>query len=399
MPAQTAACPCPYVYILADKEVRCYDPALPAGPKNPSKTNIPAIGTGGLALLPKLNSRKPIPTFYATNRGTFWWWNGSSWKDTKDATGTPFGVNIAGCGSRIYNLEGRTGKIFVYDGKGPAKYLSTATEFKGGGPYDLVCDEECNFYLLRTQVPNQALLCYDPSGKLIQSYNLKGMPNVKGGAGFAMVGNKVYAQVATGPGIYVGTITGNSVSFVFLNTFKSNSNDFASCPIDSQRIIRTLAERDSVEHQKKITASIIDSAAHIAPSAPKLARKNGVKSAELKIGEWMELKNISFKTGEAVLLPNSFEELDTLALILNREKRCKLEIFGFTDNSGNEATNKQLSLARAAAVLAYLVAAHVPADRLNAQGAGSSHPIANNTTEQGRMANRRVEIKVLELTD
>ncbi len=66
-----------------------------------------------------------------------------------------------------------------------------------------------------------------------------------------------------------------------------------------------------------------------------------------------------------------------------------------TDNQGNENFNIKLSARRAEAVKKYLISKGVPADILDTKGFGSSKPIADNSTEEGRSKNRRVEFIIL----
>lgn len=86
-----------------------------------------------------------------------------------------------------------------------------------------------------------------------------------------------------------------------------------------------------------------------------------------------------------------------LAAIASAAGYCRgsLSIAGHTDNVGRAAANTSLSLRRAEAVRAELIARGVAAERLVAQGMGAADPIATNGSEQGRARNRRIEIRTL----
>jgi outer membrane protein OmpA-like peptidoglycan-associated protein len=71
-----------------------------------------------------------------------------------------------------------------------------------------------------------------------------------------------------------------------------------------------------------------------------------------------------------------------------------ITIEGYTDNRGLPEKNRALSANRAGAVKSYLVQHGVPEGRLTATGRGQDSPIADNGTEAGRAANRRVELKI-----
>ncbi len=104
------------------------------------------------------------------------------------------------------------------------------------------------------------------------------------------------------------------------------------------------------------------------------------------------LKNVLFETGEAVLLPTSFPELDATADYLIRTPGIKIVVSGHTDNIGSEKQNLELSEKRAKAVLDYLVSKSIDPGRISHKGHGSTQPIADNNTEEGRKQNRRVEL-------
>lgn len=70
----------------------------------------------------------------------------------------------------------------------------------------------------------------------------------------------------------------------------------------------------------------------------------------------------------------------------------KIGVEGHTDNVGTPASNKTLSEARAKSVVTAIVSQGISADRLTPVGFGQDKPVADNTTEEGRAKNRRVEL-------
>jgi len=88
--------------------------------------------------------------------------------------------------------------------------------------------------------------------------------------------------------------------------------------------------------------------------------------------------------------------LDHIAKRLKEEnKNVYLEIQGFTDHSGDSKHNHELGADRADAVMRYLNQRGVPANRMSTISYGEENPVADNNTEEGRAANRRVKIIVL----
>jgi len=116
----------------------------------------------------------------------------------------------------------------------------------------------------------------------------------------------------------------------------------------------------------------------------------------LKKGMRLVFQNIYFNTGRAILKPESFPILDSIAILLKENPDVVVEIQGHTDSRGSESYNLKLSQERAETVKNYLVKYHgIPPEMLIAKGYGESKPIASNETEEGRAKNRRVEFVIL----
>lgn len=118
--------------------------------------------------------------------------------------------------------------------------------------------------------------------------------------------------------------------------------------------------------------------------------------APLDVGASVKLENIFFETGKAALKSESFAELDRVVQLLNDYPTIKIEISGHTDNVGGEEVNKKLSQARADAVAQYIASKGIPDERIVAMGYGMEKPVAENTTQEGRQKNRRVEFTILD---
>jgi outer membrane protein OmpA-like peptidoglycan-associated protein/uncharacterized protein YidB (DUF937 family) len=105
---------------------------------------------------------------------------------------------------------------------------------------------------------------------------------------------------------------------------------------------------------------------------------------------------ITFETGSAVITRSSESILDGAAKAIQAAPAgLRVEVEGHTDNQGNAETNQKLSEERARSVVAALEARNVPADRLLARGFGANRPVGDNSTEEGRAANRRIAYRAL----
>lgn len=111
-------------------------------------------------------------------------------------------------------------------------------------------------------------------------------------------------------------------------------------------------------------------------------------------GATIVLKNIFFETGKFELQNESKSELDKLVTLLNDNPNLKIQIDGHTDNVGQEKDNLLLSTNRAKSVVGYLLGKGIAAPRLSYKGFGSTKPVADNSTENGKALNRRTELSI-----
>ncbi len=109
----------------------------------------------------------------------------------------------------------------------------------------------------------------------------------------------------------------------------------------------------------------------------------------------LNLMNIYFDTGSATITRDSLETLTNAANAIKQAPAgTKIEVGGYTDNTGDAAANVTLSQQRAEAVVAKLAELGVAADVLTGKGYGQEKPRASNDTEEGRAQNRRIEFSV-----
>ena len=104
--------------------------------------------------------------------------------------------------------------------------------------------------------------------------------------------------------------------------------------------------------------------------------------------------SVLFATGKSDLLPIAKDKLDQVAKALTDQGFKAIVVQGYTDSVGSAADNDRLSLKRAQSVRDYLVTRGVPSEKATSEGLGSSKPVADNKTADGRAENRRVEIVV-----
>jgi outer membrane protein OmpA-like peptidoglycan-associated protein len=108
--------------------------------------------------------------------------------------------------------------------------------------------------------------------------------------------------------------------------------------------------------------------------------------------------NLTFDTDRAEIRPNFYPVLNSVTLVLKEYEKTLIEVSGFTDSTGSDQHNLELSQRRAEAVGGYLKGQGVIPARVLVQGFGEQHPIAGNDTAEGRQQNRRVELRLVPLT-
>lgn len=109
---------------------------------------------------------------------------------------------------------------------------------------------------------------------------------------------------------------------------------------------------------------------------------------------WFNFDRLLFDTGKDTLQPSSQEQLNNVAAILKAYPNVHAKVGGYTDNVGDAASNLELSKARAKNVMDAIVSAGIDPSRLESEGYGEEHPIADNSTEEGRAQNRRIALRV-----
>jgi len=119
------------------------------------------------------------------------------------------------------------------------------------------------------------------------------------------------------------------------------------------------------------------------------------EECEAQIADVIQAGKINFEPGSATIDASALGTMDRIAEILKNCGDLRLEIQGYTDSQGREGMNLALSQSRAESVLNELRARRVLTGSFVATGYGEGNPIADNDTEDGREANRRIEFRII----
>ncbi len=106
---------------------------------------------------------------------------------------------------------------------------------------------------------------------------------------------------------------------------------------------------------------------------------------------------VTFDFNRTELKPQFYPALNNVAATLREYNQTIVEVSGHTDNVGSAAVNQRISEERAQNVATYLIGQGLQRERFEVAGFGYRYPVADNSTEQGRALNRRVEIRIVPL--
>jgi outer membrane protein OmpA-like peptidoglycan-associated protein len=141
---------------------------------------------------------------------------------------------------------------------------------------------------------------------------------------------------------------------------------------------------------------VVDTHDHEATDNPDEAERKAneaLKDIERRVQSG-DLPKIQFEFDKDIITPESYPTLNLVAQVLLADEHLKLTIFAHADIIGTDDYNVDLSRRRAKSVKSYLASKGVPPPSMRFHGYGSSKPIADNATDEGRAKNRRVEFYV-----
>jgi len=224
---------CDEIYYIKNSYLYSVDPSQPNSSTNPTKHTIKVpFSNSGFTISENINNGSPIQTFYVVDKTTspysFAYYDGSDWVNTGHSTGNSAAVNLGAGGGYIYNLVGRTGQVYRYDGSSDAVLIATVSDFQGKGPYDLIADCLGNWYILDTRGKNW-LRKYNSEGVLLKEWKYDNPKRYDGHAGFGIIGNNIYFD--DNKGIVTGTLTPDTLIMNSITSYTgvTSVGDLATC--------------------------------------------------------------------------------------------------------------------------------------------------------------------------
>ena len=176
----------------------------------------------------------------------------------------------------------------------------------------------------------------------------------------------------------IATVSPNAIDITGLTGRRSAKTDIAQVLIDRLG--------DGTEFKLEVT--------YLEELDPLARMLNGAECVA-EITDLASQNKIKFEPGSATLDGDSRDTVQAIAEVFERCLEAPIEIGGHTDSQGREEMNLNLSKGRAEAVLTALRGARVKLKSLTAEGYGETQPIADNGTEEGREANRRIEFRLV----
>ena len=177
------------------------------------------------------------------------------------------------------------------------------------------------------------------------------------------------------------------------------------------RLDARTAEADTAKRQAAISQETVDQqAAELAAASANAERDQAlIAQQEMQLKELdakktargmvITLGDVLFRTNKAQLESGGMRNVQKLADFLNRYPQHKVLVEGFTDSTGSDSYNQELSERRANAVRMALINMGISSDRVTTHGYGEAFPVGGNDTAAGRQSNRRVEIIISDSKD
>ncbi len=156
----------------------------------------------------------------------------------------------------------------------------------------------------------------------------------------------------------------------------------------SQNQGKKLSKKSGLSTKKKTKQ------ANIKTKQPNIKATKNFTVKQSERGTVLNLKNLNFVADRAILLKGEEKKLDEISAVLKKVDSDFFMIEGHTADIGNYEGQKNLSLDRAKTIAQELIKRGIPASKLIIRGAGGTKPIADNSSEDGRAKNRRVEITI-----
>jgi outer membrane protein OmpA-like peptidoglycan-associated protein len=161
-----------------------------------------------------------------------------------------------------------------------------------------------------------------------------------------------------------------------------NKAEKTAAELENERKARAEAEKGKAEAEKKLSIAMA--------SLTEIAKvKEETRGVVITLSG-----SVLFATGKSMLLPIAQQRLADVAKALKDQGFKSLLVEGHTDSQGSADKNMVLSQQRADSVRMDLISHGIPSDKIRAMGIGSTRPVADNGTSEGRANNRRVEIIV-----
>ena len=177
---------------------------------------------------------------------------------------------------------------------------------------------------------------------------------------------------------------------------------FAGLSLEGSTLRPDESENEKLYGQKLTNQEILEGNVHTPDGGrPLVAELNRYRNAPgtggnvagaLGSSGRVTLSSVHFATGKADITPDSEASLNEALAALKDHSDWKVRVEGFTDNVGSREFNEKLSSARAEAVMNWLADHGIDRNRLSSKGYGEGHPLADNSSDDGRAKNRRVEL-------
>lgn len=226
------------IYLTNDTAIFRID-SVDTNPTDPIYVNTTYLGEAGISINNRLDSTAAGLTIYLAPAlyNYYWYWDGNAWINTGFSPGATDAINPGGTANTIFNLNGNSGQIYLFNGHMDGYAVLSNLSTYGCAIYDIAIDSTGNFYLFFTT--QQRIDAYNSNAQFLGSFTTTGFPYGTQ-PGFTIVGDKMYAIGNAPLALYQGIVSGNTVSFTAIKSFNMSFSDIASCPNAGKPIVTNL---------------------------------------------------------------------------------------------------------------------------------------------------------------
>lgn len=188
----------------------------------------------------------------------------------------------------------------------------------------------------------------------------------------------------------------DDIEFHYVKTMPPGYKPLINPTILNEEYRENMADKNKSDYRRIIALSDLTKGDSLAPGIYTLYPSKKILDEKLSEDQKITLPSLIFEKGDSELLPDAKAELEKLSIWMKHNSDIRIRLEGHSDNIGNADTNIKLSEERVENAKEYLISLGIESTRIETIGYGGTYPVADNSHEETRKLNRRIEFVILE---